>query len=258
MSDAQPADNVPEDGQPSPGEANAALPHEDRFPALAGVLETYYASGDEDAPSTFIEQYWQYGEEISEFEGLDDELKDAIRNPGPSSELVNFCLGSTLSRGEVRHMLSEQRDILLRRGKFSEDSLEEQAEEEEASPQEVINGSFKHKVTIPFGRWKGKQVQLWHVFLAGGVVVALGALPLQIFSLPGWLVWIPILLIVLGAILVFFSGIAILGLRSELLDNQETAPSAKTTASKDKDDEESSGDSDSKPTMADRIRRMLT
>lgn len=257
MSDVQPADNVPEEGLASP-ENSDVLPYEDRFPALAGVLDTYFAPESKQSPEEFVERYWAYGEDVSEFEGLDSELREAIRSPGMSSELVNAALGTALGRGEVRHMLSEQRDILLRRGAFSEEALEEQQQEEEeaeqASAREVISGSFQHKITVPFGRWKGQKVQLWHIFAAGVAAVVLGTIPLQLFSLPGWLIWIPFAMISLGVLTAFFSGVAILGLRSELMDGQT---SSQKQESKKKDKEDSKKDDD-KPGLSERIRRMLT
>lgn len=228
--------------------ADSAPPHAARFPVLWAVLDEYFVAADRS--QELIELYWQYGETRSEFEGLSDELADAVRHPTEAAEFTNAVLGTNLTRSEARQQLAEQRDILLRQGAASPEAVEEALEVDgpartRLSETEVIDGSFRRTITIPIGPLKGKTVRLWHLFVAGGVLVGLGAASMRL-PLPSWMLWLPLVVVGIGVLLVFVTGIGMLSLRTELRNTGATT-------------EDSTEDpSTLRPRLSDRVRNFLT
>lgn len=205
-----------------PRDDQSISPDLDRFPVFVAALETYFP----DRPLDLIARYHQYGEESSEFQGLDGELSDAVAHPRASIPVVNYVLGSSFTPSDGRVVLAELRDQLLQRGEFSAENLaEEQARQEQAAngedeARETIDYVYKRQFAIPLGKLRNHPIQLRWMFLGGAALVVLASFLLYI-PWPTWLLWIPWAPMGVGIAAVFFSGVAMTGLRAEIRERRD-------------------------------------
>lgn len=221
----------------------------DRFPVFVAALETYFPDNSLD----MLANYHQYGEESSEFQGLDAELVDAIAHPRVSIPVVNYILGSSFTPQDGRRVLAELRDQLLQRGAFSAENLaEERARQEKAADREdeareTIDYAYKRAVTIPVGPLRKHPIQLRWMFIGGAALIIVASLLFYI-PWPSWLLWIPWAPMGIGIIAVFFSGVAMTGLRTEVRERRDAIANGLDPES----------DEAPKKTFRDRMRGMLS
>lgn len=233
--------------EPSPNSQDDR-PDLDRFPVFVAVLETYFP----DRSLDLLARYHQYGEESSEFQGLDDELADAVAHPRTSIPVVNHVLGSDFTPTDGRKVLAELRDQLLQRGQFSAENLaeetarQEQAADREDEAREIIDEAYKRPVAIPLGRLRNHPIQLRWMFLGGAALIIIASFLLYI-PWPSWLLWIPWAPMGVGIAAVFFSGVAMTGLRAEIRERRDAIANGLAP------DEEPP-----KKTLRDRMRNMLS
>lgn len=231
--------------------------YQNRFPVIINVLNDYFVASDKSLD--FLAKYQKYGESRAEFEGLAEEIRDAIRNPKESTPLVNAVLGSALTSRESRSMLSELLDQMLEQGDFSPQALEEadqeiQAERKRPDADVMVTYYARRKFAIPVKSLKRFEYPLWK-WLAGSAVVVAFGVALGYLPWPDFMLFLPITFIAVGAIGLAFCAVAMLGLRDEILnpDKEERREQEKAEFRKKRD--EKRGDKES---MAERIRRTLS
>lgn len=231
--------------------------HQGRFPVIINVLTDYFVTSDKSL--VFLEKYQKWGEARAEFEGLAEEIRDAIRNPRESTPLVNAILGSSLSQQESRSMLSELLDQMLEQGDFSPQAIEDAEEEEQEKrkrpdPDDMFTYYARRKFALPIKSLKKYSLPMW-MWLAGSVGVLLFGVLLGYIPWPDFLNWFPLTFIALGILGVAFCLVAMLGLRDEILH-----PDKEKERDKEKEDfrskrEEKRGNKES---LSERIRRTLS
>lgn len=231
--------------------------HQGRFPVLINVLTDYFVSSDRSLD--FLAKYQKHGEARAEFEGLAEEIRDAIRNPKESTPLVNALLGSALTSQESRSMLSELLDQMLEQGDFSPEALEaadETARGEKSRPDVDTMYAYyaKRKFAIPFKGLKQFEYPLW-MWLAGSAVVLLFGVGLGYLPWPDFMRFLPITFIAFGGLGIAFCIVAMLGLREEILnpDKEERREQEKAEFREKRDAKRGN-----KESLAERIRRTLS
>lgn len=228
-----------------------------RFPVIINVLTDYFVVSDKSI--SFLEKYQKYGESRAEFEGLAEEIRDAIRNPKVSTPMVNAVLGSSLNQQESRSMLSELLDQMLEQGDFSPEVIQASEEEEREQrkrpdPDDMFTYYARRKFALPFKGLKKYEFPLWG-WLAGSAGVLLFGVLLGYIPWPDFLNWFPITFIALGILGVAFTLVAMLGLRDEILHPDKEAEREKEKEEFRNKRNEKRGNKES---MADRIRRTLS
>lgn len=187
------------------------------FPVLAMMLSTYFATGKD---LLFLERYERFGESSAEFAGLADDLRAAIRHPQRATREVNAILGTDLDVPTMRGQLAELLDQITGAGQFSEEAqaeAEAEAEEKRATPDEMLDYYAARRVSLPAftGSLSRFEFPLWSVLAAGFVSIALG-LGIGNLPLPDFLGWIPGMFSIVGLVIIGFTAMAMLGLRSEI------------------------------------------
>lgn len=229
---------------------------QDRFPVLINVLMDYFVSSDKSLD--FLERYQRFGENSAEFEGLAEEIRDAIRNPRASAPAVNAVLNSSLTQQEVRSMLSELLDQMLEQGEYSPDALEQADEEARAarpSPDAMLDYYAKRPVAIPIKGLKQYKLPLW---AWGGIslVLILIGVGLLYIPWPEFLLSIPYAFVGIGVLGLGFTVVAMLGLREEI---QNPAKEAARAALKEEAQAKREAKQEARGgTLSDRIRRTLS
>lgn len=267
-----PAVNAP-GALPEPTEADL-----ERFPLLLGIMETYFVR--ENGNLEFFAAYEERGETSVEFEGLVDELRDAIKFPRPATRVVNYALpGVDLNHLVVRQQLIEILDEL--EGNTADAATPRKrsagADEDEGTvltAEELYDAwLFRRVAPLPFGPLKAYQYPLWQIFLVGLVILLIG-MALGIFiPWPGFLVWFPTALRSIGGVILGFSAVAMFIFRQSArrpevaADERERQRRNPTNAKRAKARELDDDDDDvaprkkakkaGKPTMGQRITNLL-
>lgn len=231
--------------------------YQGRFPVIINVLTDYFVTSDKSL--LFLERYQAHGEARAEFEGLAEEIRDAIRNPKESTPLVNAVLGSSLTTSESRSMLSELLDQMLEQGDYSPQALEEAdvrtgADRKRPEAEDLFAYYAQRKFAIPIKNLRKYEYPLW-VWLAGSSGVLLFGVALGYIPWPDFMQFLPITFIAIGVLGVAFSLIAMLGLRDEMLhpDKEERREKEKAEYK-----EKREAKRDNKESLADRIRRSFS
>lgn len=199
-----------------------------RFPVLIGVLEEYFVGRDR--TSSLLKKYHRVGEESAEFEGLSEELRDAVRNPRVATPVVNQVLGSSVSHVEMRTMLSDLRDQLLQTGEFSPEALDDARNEavrteksSKPTPNEMLDYYARRKFAVPFVPWFKDHPFPLYYYLVVGVAVLLVGIGLGQIPWPSWMEWLPTMFSAVGIILTGFSVISMASLRGEIANPESEA-----------------------------------
>lgn len=231
--------------------------YQGRFPVIINVLDDYFVSSDRSLE--FLEKYQKHGEARAEFEGLAEEIRDAIRNPKESTPLINAVLGSSLASSESRSMLSELLDQMLEQGDFSPQALEEadeqaRAERKRPDAETMFDYYANRKFAIPFKSLRKFEYPLW-AWLAGSAVVFLFGIGLGYLPWPEFMRFLPITFLAIGILGIAFCIVAMLGLRDEILnpDKEEKREREKAEFREKRDAKR--GDKES---LASRVRRTLS
>lgn len=183
----------------------------DRFPLLAGVMETYFTrpNGNID----FLTAYEVRGEASVEFDGLAAEMKDAVRNPRPATRVINHVLpGLDLTHGTVRQQMIELLDQM--QGIAPDETTTD--EEPEALSVDALYDEwlFRRVRVLPIGKFADREFPLWQIFLAGLVVLLIGTGLGVFIPWPGFLIWIPTMIRTIGGVALAGSAVAMLIFRS--------------------------------------------
>lgn len=231
--------------------------YQGRFPVVINVFNDYFVSSDKSLD--FLEKYQKQGEARAEFEGLAEEIRDAIRNPKDSTPLVNAVLGSALSQQESRSMLSELLDQMLEQGDFSPQVIEETEAEERArrkrpDPDDMFTYYARRKFAIPLKSLRQYQFPLW-AWLAGSGAVFLFGLGIGYIPWPDFMRWFPITFLALGGLGIAFCLVAMLGLRDEVLNPDREADREKEKREYKAKKEQKEANKES---LTSRIRRTLS
>lgn len=232
--------------------------YQGRYPVIINVFTDYFVTADKSLD--FLDRYQKQGERRAEFEGLSEEIRDAIRNPKESTPLVNAVLGSSLTQQQSRSMLSELLDQMLEQGDFSPEAVEEAAEEETLTGRKrpdaetMFSYYAKRKFAIPIKNLKQYEFPLWW-WLAGSGGLLLFGVGLGYLPWPEFLRWFPITFVAVGIIGVAFCLVAMLGLRDEVLNPDKEARREKEKEEFYQKRAEKKGN---KEGLADRIRRALS
>ena len=262
--DGSPRDNVDAPSRDDSPIEDAVLAREDvldqyqgRFPVIINVLDDYFVSRDRSLE--FLEKYQRHGESRAEFEGLAEEIRDAIRNPKDSTPLVNAILGSRLTSAESRSMLSELLDQMLEQGDFSPQALEDadkQAKEERKRPDAgtMFDYYAKRQFAIPVKNLRKFEYPLW-VWLGGFAGLFLFGIGLGYIPWPEFMRFLPITFLAIGTLGIAFCIVAMLGLRDEILNPDKEE---KREREKAKYREKREAKRESKESLASRIRRTLS
>lgn len=203
------------------GTADQADDEEYYFPTLAHVLIAYFAEGKE---LKFLELYERHGERRSEFAGLTDELRQAMKKSQRATREINGILGTELAPSEVRIQLSELLDQLLEQGDFSPEQQEADRKEakeakdaKKATPADLLAYYFTRRRQLPdgLGRFSGLEFPLWAALAAGFLFLAVASF-LHALNPPQWLAWFPAGFAIVGMLIVGLVAVGMLGLRDEL------------------------------------------
>lgn len=253
--DAPSSDNSPGEGETPLDREAVVEEYQGRYPVLINVLTDYFVTSDKSL--LFLERYQKQGENRAEFEGLADEIRDAIRSPKDSTPLVNAVLGSALTRQESRSMLSELLDQMLEQGDFDPQAIEDAEEDgkrESLQAEDLVAHYAKRKFAIPIKSLKQYALPMW-VWLSGSAGVLLFGVLLGYLPWPDFLRWFPITFVALGIVGVAFCLVAMLGLRDEVLhpDKEERREKEKEKYLQKRDE-----DKEAKGGLTDRIRRTLS
>lgn len=211
-----------------PNSSSASVPD---FPVLQQILLTYFPSEADKRPDRqpeFLALWGRYGEDRAEFEGLQAELRRALRAPAAAAAAVNDAFGLTGDAAfpphEVRANLADLLDQLRGAGIYSDgdDTAPAAADtDDEVEPEDPDAVSYMRTVTI-----RGRAVPLWQPMAVGvaGTVTGrvLAMLPSPI-SVLGWLIF------VVGVTIFLASAVTILSLRNEAFhpetdDDADTSP----------------------------------
>lgn len=204
------------------------------YPVLQFVLLAYFPNQLEaraDRSREFVDKYLLLGESSAEFEGLEEELRKAIRSPKSVTPMLNEALGMDLEPMEVRMHLTSLWDQI--RGDLAVAEAEVAEAEEKiakASPDDLMENYFFRRVRIPWIPWlRDREVPLWSV-LAGSFVSILLGLGVYSLPLPSWTDWFPLLLIVGGLVVMGLTATAMSGLREEIRRPEKEAKRNKALA----------------------------
>lgn len=241
--------------------ADATFEGSERFPVLAAILDEYFAHGDRS--SALMKKYHRAGESISEFEGLSDELRDAVRTPQASTPVVNAVLGTALTRAEARSMLSDFRDELLQQGEFAPEYIEEEEREKREerrnsrpTTDELLSYYARREVAIPLLPWFRDHPFPLFYYLGAGVVLLFIGIGLGQVPWPSWMNWLPLLFLVGGVLVAGLAAVAMLLLRGELLNPEPEDEYAARQEFKQQRNERREARAD-KPSVADRVRSIF-
>lgn len=231
--------------------------YQSRFPVIINVFNDYFVSSDKSLD--FLAKYQKHGEARAEFEGLAEEIRDAIRNPKDSTPLVNAVLGSALTSQESRSMLSELLDQMLEQGDFSPQALEEADEKERKErtrpdAETMVTYYARRQFAIPVGSLKRFEYPLW-MWLAGSAVVLLFGVGLGYLPWPQFMQFLPITFLAIGVLGLAFCAVAMLGLRDEILDPDKEERREQEKAQFRQKRDAKRGEKES---LAERIRRTLS
>lgn len=231
--------------------------YQSRYPVIINVLNDYFVVSDRSLE--FLDKYQKQGESRAEFEGLAEEIKDAIRNPKDSTPLINAVLGSSLTSPESRSMLTELLDQMLEQGDYSPEALDEAdgaapGETKRPDAETMVSYYAQRKFAIPIKKLKQYEYPLW-MWLAGSIGVLLFGLGLGYLPWPDFMRFLPTTFLVIGVIGVAFCIIAMLGLRDEILHpNKEENREREKAEFRAKREEKRAG----KESLTERIRRTLS
>lgn len=227
-----------------------------RFPVLINVLTDYFVTADKSL--LFLDRYQKQGERRAEFDGLAEEIRDAIRNPRVSTPVVNAVLGSGLTPQQARSMLSELLDQMLEQGDFSPEAMDAaDAEERSRRQRPDADAMFayyaKRRYAIPIGPLRKYNLPMW-LWLAGSVAVLVFGVGLSYIPWPDFLTWFPVTFIGIGVVGVAFCLVAMWGLRDEVLN-----PDKEERRAKEKAEFQSKRDAKrtDKGSLSDRVRRLF-
>lgn len=186
----------------------------EEFPQLQQVLLTYFpsTSGRRNRTIAFLRAYAEHGEQRAEFAGLADELRQAVKFPKRAQPVVNEALGLDLTVQEVRSELAGLLDQLVN----PDADVEEDAEPEPPSAQELLQGWFFRKVNPIPGKGRKYYFPLWTGLLAGILLAAVGAGILTYLPVPSFLAWLPVTAILAGFVIVLMFSVTMRSLREEM------------------------------------------
>jgi len=202
----------------------------ERFPVLRYTVEAYFGSPERKARDReFLARYDQEGEEATEFNGLIDDLTDAIRHYPTAAPLINGLMGADLPPTEIRTLLADLKDQMLHQGAYAEVEDTRTSKDDPllvSSAPDRVQASFMWRREIPIGPLKGRPQPLLYYFLAG---VALFIFGLLVTMIPVDLIQdLGKVIIVVGIIICFIFAVGIISIRNAYIraQNQSDEPDA--------------------------------
>lgn len=192
----------------------------EEFPLLQQVLLRYFRDL---GPSfrrrdvAFVKKYQKYGESITEFDGLGEELTQAFKFPKRSTPMLNEALDTEFTPAAVSRMLRELHDQIGERGEYSQEARDEAREEAKVDPKELMDSYLLRKVNPLPGPLRKYVFPVWQPWAGSLAVLAVSVLATTYLDIPDWLMALPVSLMALSLVVMGLTSLAMRTMRDEVV-----------------------------------------
>lgn len=224
-----------------------AVPYDesDEFPVLQQVLRRYFLDlgpAWRGRDGAFIKRYHKLGEDDIEFEGLADEIKEAIRFPKRATPMLNATLNLDLTVEQVRRHMQDLHNQMLERGQYSAEAKQaaKQAKKDAEPTAQEVSGAYWFRRINPIPGRRDVFFPAWYALAFFVGLMILGVVLKTYVPFPSWLEWVPAPMMGVGLVGMGVTAFGMRGMRDEVVhpEREQDRAKAKERAAKRRADQE--------------------